>query len=437
MFITYHFIRSCRRTIPGFGIFTILVSAGIPATSFAEEPLWEAVTGGKFDFSARYRFEHVDDDTAMDQANASTIRTTLGYTTADFHGIGIRLMGQDVRDVFIDDFNDGTGRPNAKTNFAVVADPSETDFLEAYISYSGLPQTKFRLGRQIITYRAAPFHRFIGTVLWRQNWQNHDAFSVVNTSLPDTKIQYAYTWNINRIFTDESPVSARANFDSDSHMVNIQHTGFDYAKLEAYAYLFDFDNSRTNSVETYGGRMSGGYPLTNQFKALYTAEYAIQDDYGKNPLEVDQDYYLLEIGAAYQPQTLVDAISLKVSYEVLEGDGITSFQTPVATGHAFQGWADRFLVTPADGIEDVYITAVVSAFGAKFIASYHMLESDNLDYEYGNELDLLLQKTFKKHYTLGSKISIYDSDRNAFNVARGGSRAADVTKIWAWAEIKF
>ncbi len=87
-----------------------------------------------------------------------------------------------------------------------------------------------------------------------------------------------------------------------------------------------------------------------------------------------------------------DSITLKFSYELLEGNGTTSFRTPLATGHAFQGWTDRFLTTPADGVEDYYFTAVVKALGANFIASYHMIESDNMSYDYGDELDLLLAK---------------------------------------------
>lgn len=406
------------------------------------DPLWSALTGGKIDFSARYRFEHVDDNAATDQADASTIRTTLGYTSGRFYGFGFRLLGQDVSDVFVDDFNDGTGRSNAKTQFATVADPSETDFLEAYLSYKGaedkfLNGSTFKLGRQIITYRKAPFHRFMGTVLWRQNWQNHDAFSFQNTSLPDTTINYAYSWNVNRIFTDEAVISARANFDSDSHFINLKYDGIDYAKLEGYAYLLDFENSTANSTETYGGRITGGYPVTENVKLIYAGEYAAQSDYGDNAADVDEDYYLGEIGVKFTPNNFIKSIIVKFDYEVLTGNGTNSFRTPLATGHAFQGWTDRFLTTPADGIEDAYFTTVINAFGAKFIASYHMLESDNLGYDYGDELDLLIVKTFKKHYTLGAKIGIYDADTNATNIARGGTRASDVTKTWIWAQIKF
>ncbi len=410
----------------------------------SDDPFWSALTGGKFDFSVRYRYEHVDDNAATDQADASTIRTTLGYTTGSLHGFGFRLMVYDVSDIFVDDFNDATSRPNAKTNFATVADPSETDLLEGYLSYTSSPDTilngtSFKLGRQIITYRAAPFHRFMGTVLWRQNWQNHDAFTMQNKSLSNTTINYAYSWNVNRIFTDVSigTGSNVAEFDSDSHFVNVKYDGFNYAKLEGYAYLLDFDNSPVNSTETYGGRISGAYPTSKNMKIIYAGEYASQDDYGAATVALDEDYYLGEIGVKFTPGKVISSVILKFDYEVLTGNGTNAFLTPLATGHAFQGWADRFLFTPADGIEDAYFTAVVGAYGAKFIASYHMLESDNLGYDYGDELDLLLTKTFKDHYTLGAKIAIYDADTNATNIARGGSRAADITKTWFWTQVKF
>jgi len=297
------------------------------AAEEADDPFWKALTSGKFDFSARYRYEHVDDDAAANDADASTIRTTLGYTTGKFHGIGMRILGQDVRDVFVDDFNDATGRPNSKTQYAVVADPSETDLLEGYLSYTGtensaLKGTTIKLGRQIITYRDAPFHRFMGTVLWRQNWQNHDAFTLQNKSLPNTTINYAYSWNVNRIFTDNAVASARANFDSDSHFINVKYDGFKYAKLEGYTYLLDFENAAASSTATYGARINGAYPISDTMKLLYAGEYASQDDYGNNPVNVSEDYYLGEVGIKFTPGNAIKALVLKVDYEVwISGSG--------------------------------------------------------------------------------------------------------------------
>ncbi len=435
-----------RHTIKRPWLIAMLFSLTLSSQSViagGEDDFWAALSGGKLDFSARYRYEHVDDDAGtLLNANASTIRTTLGYTTGSFHGFGMRLLGQDVRDVVEDDFNDATGRTNSKTAYAVVADPSETDLLEAFISYKGtensaLNGTTMKLGRQIITYRKAPFHRFIGTVLWRQNWQNHDAFSIQNKSLPDTTINYAYSWNVNRIFSDHAVASAKANFDSDSHIFNITYGGFKHVNLEGYAYLLDFENAGAMSTETYGIRASGAFPLSDKTKIIYAGEYATQDDYANNPASVDEDYYLGEIGVKFSPGNAIKFVVLKFDYEVMTGNGTKSFVTPLATGHAFQGWTDRFLVTPPDGLEDAYFTAVVGAFGAKFIASYHMIESDNLGYDYGDEFDFLVAKTFKKHYTFGAKIGIYDADSNATNLLRGGGRASDVTKTWIWAQIKF
>src|SRR5918996_1510914 len=73
---------------------TVLFCLGISDIANAEDTLWDAMRGGKVDFSARYRYEHVDDDAlapngrTLKDANASTIRTTLGYRTGTFYDFG-------------------------------------------------------------------------------------------------------------------------------------------------------------------------------------------------------------------------------------------------------------------------------------------------------------------------------------------------------------
>lgn len=426
----------------------LVVSSGPAAADdvAVEDALWQAITGGKFDLLMNYRFEHVDDDLRPEPGDASTLRTTFGYTTGQFHGLGLRGLLQDVREVFEADFDDGTLRPNSKTQHAVIPDPSDTDFIEGYLSYSGLPNTTFKLGRQIVTFRDAPFHRFLGTVLWRQNWMNHDAFSAQNRSLPDTIIDYVYSWNVNRIFTDEAAVSSLANFRSDSHLVNAQYTGIPLGKLEGYAYLLDFDNAPGNSTQTYGARFSGARALTKTWKALYAVEYAHETDYAGNPGHIAANYALAEAGAAVTLGGPVESISVKFTWELLDGDGGTDrFITPLATGHAFQGWADRFLDTPQDGIEDYYLTAIVGLLGAKFTLEYHDLNADNLGYDYGDELNVMLTRTFREHYTFALKYATYEADHNADNLLRNGAASAsprgtvinDAAKVWAFATMKF
>jgi len=416
----------------------------LPPGAHAEDQLWNALTGGKVHFSVRYRFEHVDDDTLfgatttkLKDANASTIRTVLGYETGRFHGFGLTLDLENVTEVFSDDFNDGSNR---KTRYAAVIDPEGTEVDQSFISYTGLTATEFRLGRQYITYRQAPFHRFIGTILWRQNWQTHDAFTVSNNYLPDTTINYAYVWNVNRIFGEDA-ISPLDNFDSDSHFVNITNTSLPFGKLEGYAYLLDFDNAAAFSSQTYGLRFSGKQPIMNNVSALYTAEYAHQSDYENNPADIDAGYVLGEAGINFKPAAIIDSLTLKFSYELLQGDGgADRFVTILGTNHAFQGWADRFLITPGDGIEDYIFTLVADIMGANFVAAYHDLNSDNMSYDYGDEIDLMLSRTFREKYTLGIKYSSYSADRDALAIARNGSNNGinrDVDKFWVWAQFKY
>ena len=65
------------------------------------------------------------------------------------------------------------------------------------------------------------------------------------------------------------------------------------------------------------------------------------------------EYWHLDAGA------VVGIYDFGVGWEVLGGDDSTvlneAFQTPLATLHAFQGWADVFLSTPAAGIDDKYL----------------------------------------------------------------------------------
>ncbi len=420
---------------------TLLLGTSVASRAETNDELWQALTGGKIDFSLRYRYEHVDDDLRPDEGKASTVRTTLGYKTGDFFDlIHAYIQFEDVTSIFEDDYDDGTTR-NTKTNFAVIPDPTGTEVNQAFFGVKAPASTLIKTGRQIITPRAAPFHRFLGTVLWRQNWQTHDAITFTNTHFKDTTLLYGYLWNTNRIFGDDAP-DPRGNFDQDSHIFNIQNTTFKYANLEGYYYNLEMDNSALNSSETFGGRINGAIPFPSMetVKIVYAGEYATQSDTGENPVSYDADYYLAEGGLKFSFDGPINSVLLKASYEVLESDnGTFAFRTPLATGHAYQGWADRFLTTPADGIEDTYFTMVATGFnGTKLIVSYHDIDSDNLDYEYGDEIDVWLTKTFMKHYTVGLKYSDYSADDNTTLTTRNvGGVTADVSKFWGYFVVKF
>ena len=397
-----------------------LMTAPITAVH-AEDAFFEALSGGDVSFSARARYESVDQDGIKD-ADAFTLRTTLGYKTGAFHGFKLFAEVEDISDLGQDDYNDTI---HGKTEYAVIADPENTEINQAYLQYNGF-DTEFKLGRQDLTYRKAPFHRFIGNVLWRQNLQSFDAFSLVNTSFENTKISYAYINTQNTIFGDDKNVGTfikDGQIDMDTHLVNIQYSGLSFGKLEGYGYFIDYDDKPAASSQTLGARLSGALPVSDDFKVIYTAEFANQNDYKDGTMD-DQNYYLAELGGKYKGWLA------KVSYEMQQGDGTDSFKTPFGTNHAFQGWADMFLATPKEGLEDIYFTVVGKVLGAKIVAVYHDFETDKGGLDAGNEFDILAQKTFKEHYTLGVKYSDYNGDSEY-------ASKPDTEKFWVYGQVKF
>ncbi len=405
-----------------------LLSLSIPtayATSFVE-----ALSKGKIHADLRYRYEHVDEDNGKDHANASTLRTRLGYETKLFHGF--KIFGEIENTVNIgsrraDDFLDPVGE--GTTNHSVVADAHDTELNQMYLYYEGFG-TKTKIGRQRIILDNA---RFVGNVGWRQNEQTFDAISVLNESIGDVKVNYVFIDNVNRIFTDNSHNSRQANdFRMDSHLLNISYHGLGFGTATAYAYWLNFNNYSSRydfsglSSQTLGIRLHGKPGVGPGIKALYTFEYAHQTDHANNPNNFGLDYYLVELGTQYQLNKKSSVFG-KIGYEILSGEDGIAFSTPLATLHAFNGWADKFLTTPPDGLDDLFYTLGAKMFGAKLTVVYHEFESQGGGLDYGQEWDVILAKKFLKDYTISVKYANYDAEDFSF----------DTEKIWLTLGAKF
>jgi len=389
-----------------------LLAASLVAPATAGDDFTAALLGGKATADLRLRYEGVDQDNALKDAKATTLRVRLGYQTGEFKGFGAFLEAEHLSAIGGERYNSTV---NGKTAYSVVADPEFTEINQAYLSYSGLPDTILKYGRQRIVLDN---HRFIGNVGWRQNEQTFDALTAVNRSLADTTVTAGYIYNVNRVFSDESPVG---DFRMSSPIFNVKYEGLRAGMLTGYAYLLDFDDLPASSTKTFGLRFVGGTPFGNGMKALYTLEYASQTDYADNRADFDLGYYLLEGGID------TGRLTAKLGYEVLDGNGTIAFQTPLATLHAMNGWADQFLVTPAGGLKDAYVSAGTTVSGVKLAAVYHDFRSDKGDVRYGREWDLVATKDFGKHYSAGAKYATY----------RAKDFSVDIDKFWLWAEARF
>src|SRR5687768_7167578 len=165
-----------KRVIPVSGALLSCFAAG----GQAAESYWDwksefqqIVAGRKVSLDARYRLETVDQDNALDEATAATIRTRLGYLTGPYKGLQTFVEVEDVSEAGSDDYFDGNP-PNTDMVSAVV-DPDGTEINQYFLRFSGLPKNIFTAGRQRLVLDN---HRFIGDVGWRQNQQTYDGYSI-------------------------------------------------------------------------------------------------------------------------------------------------------------------------------------------------------------------------------------------------------------------
>jgi hypothetical protein len=380
-------------------------------------PIGGAIGETKPIVDTRLRFEDVDQDPMAEEAEALTLRARLGFETGKAWETSLLAEGEFVWPL-ADDYNSTT---NGHTTYPTVPDPESYEVNRLQLTNTSLPQTTLTLGRQRINLDD---QRFVGNVGWRQNEQTFDALRVVNKTIPNVTFDVTYLDQVNRVFGKESP---QGRYEGDSFLGNVSYQ-FPIGKLTGFGYWLEFDpianvpGAVRDSSETFGLRFAGERPLS-KFKLAYAASYATQQQYSDNPLNFDNDYYLLELTGTYRQY------SLGVGLETLEGNGVKGFTTPLATLHKFQGWADKFLATPANGIEDRYVNAAVLLKGVGPLdtlsaqASYHDYQAEHVSLDYGSETNLQVQA--KWHRFLGTlKYADYQADK----------LFTDTTKFWVQLE---
>ncbi len=404
----------------------LLLWFAVPATTAAqtiEQNIENALKFGQADerygritLDLNYRYEHADTkSTAPKPANANTFRLRLGYLTPQFYGWQGFVEYENVFAAQAD-FN---GLSAGDRSFQVVADPADRHELnQLWLQFTSIPDTVIKGGRQRIKLDD---DRFIGNVGWRQMESTYDSVLVTNTSIPNLTARAGYIVRVRTILS--------LTDNTELPLVNLNYNLGRFGSATAYGYWLKYTDDpalKGRSSQSYGLRLDGSPKINEDLTLHYTAEYSFQADYQNNPSDFDLDRYHFTGGATLY------GVTLKAGFEQLDGNGRNAFQTPLGTNHAFQGWADRFLTTPADGIRDVNASLASSVMGAKLMFVYHHFSDDTGATDFGDEYDALITKTFGKHYSVLLKYAYYDADRNAPAFARN-----DTQKIWVQGNISF
>ncbi len=395
----------------------ILIMACLNPFAYAsadELALDEALTSGKAHVALRYRYEHVNQDNALKDANASTVRIRLNYKTADWRDWLGFVEFDHIAEVILNDFNSGAGTSPGRIQYSTVADPRGSDLNQLYLQYSPSDDWQMRLGRQKINLDN---QRFVGAVGWRQNEQTFDALSLTIRSIPNTELFYSYIKNVNRIFGDKVPAG---DHSVNTHLLNAKIKLGDAWSITPYAYYIDNEDVPLFSTSTFGARFTGK-AAAGAGTINFTAELATQSDAADNPVNYDADYAHINI-----LWTAKNGLALGAAYESLGGDAASagmSFRTPLATLHAFQGWADQFLATPGSGVDDRYVTVKYKAASWNLQAVYHDFSSEAGSGDFGTELDIAASRKLGDRYGLLLKAAFFNADSAATSFV-------DTNKFW-------
>jgi len=371
------------------------------------QPPHEGFFKGKFWTDTRYRYEYVDQANKPKDARASTIRNKTGVESGFFHGFRAGVEGEFVLELGPDDFNNTI---NGRTEYPVVADVESAEVNQAYLESHNIPGVVLLGGRFLENLDNL---RYVGSVAWRQNDQTFDGAKATITAIPDVELLYAYIGNVNRIFSDSSPVG---NIHSNIHLMHAKTKEYSFGQLTAYTYLIDLYDLDRLSNASFGGFLKGKQKLGESLTYHYRYEYAHQTDYGDSPLSYNADYVRVEQGLSK------GGFTGTLVYELLGSDnGAAAFQTPLATGHIFNGFADVFLIIPPTGLQDFYVQAkykVPSGSGGPFsyfgglllIAQYHEFRSAVQDIDYGSEFDFYAYLPLRDGFYAQAKYANYQAD---------------------------
>lgn len=413
------------------------------ADAVSNNQLIEAVKNGKSLSSLRLRYEHVNQD-GLTNANGLTLRTLLGWQTAPVQGVSLAAQLIDVSKLQ-DHFNDGT--PNSgpiyaysnepgQAAFAKIVDPSYTGVNQLYVDISAIDKTNIKLGRQQLNLDNV---RFIGDIAFRQVMQVFDGVSVLNKSLANTEVYLAH-------FEAVRQINTKRRSDGALDIANVKYRFSPTESLSGYGYFSSFDDlgfgrawlgndAADQSNRTLGLRLDGARKLNDSWKLLYTAEYAKQQDFSGGDSRIDAHYYKLGAGAGFGNFTL------RADQELLSSnDSQYAFQTPFGTNHLFQGWTDKFLTTPKQGIRDTFISATYKYGDFGFYADYHWINADEsfnkvgggTGNEYGTEWNASASYQYNKQVATKLEYGRF-SEQDQY----AAGRIKDTEKVWLTASYSF
>lgn len=375
---------------------------------------------------ARLRRESVDQPAT--EADAVTLRLRAGFEAKHASGLSLLAEGEGTLalDTHYNAFPFVVADRQRRPAFSTVADPMTVELNRLQLQYKGKRAT-LTLGRQRINIDD---QRWVGSVAWRQNEQTFDAVRA-EAKVGPVALDATYAVGQRTIYgADAGP---RQSYKGDFVLLNAA-AKLGPVNLRGFAYLVDYDEAVAfaNSSQTYGAKATAALPLAPVTRLNLMASYARQSDYGSAPLAYSADYVAAEAGLEHKRLAVTAGWEKLGSDAAAAGGASRAVQTPLASLHKFNGWADLFLTTPNKGLQDLYAGTTYTFAGVKALpglnaaVAWHRFDSDVGSVRYGNEWDA----------SLGCKIGAV-ALLAKFADYRARGFGVDTRKVWLQAEVRY
>jgi len=378
--------------------------------------LSDSLANGRLLLDLRPRYNHIEETNKREAADAWTTRVLLGWQTAPLFDTRLTAQWIFADHIGAKRFNDEPAKIPA-SRYPLLPDPRYRGVNQLFADYSGIDDTRVKLGRQVV--RMAN-QRFVSDNDFRQIPQVFDGVTVLTTTLPNTEIQVG---EFRRVRTSLGRTNALR--------LHLLHAAWNPLAEQVLAvYVIGHDQAATgaqtgfanNANRVFGLRSEGAIAIGETQRLLYHAEFAQQKRFRGGDARIDAAYWRL--GAGWTTPRL----SLRIDHEHKGSNGGRyGFQTPLTDFYAFNGLALQYTSTPAQGLRDTWLTLRTQIARLDLFAEIHRFRADvpggGVGRDLGREWDLTASYPLMANLTARLQLA-------RFRAGEGARVRNDVDKTW-------
>lgn len=325
----------------------------------------------------RPRYNHIEESDKSATTEVVTLRAVAGWRFAPHEDWRVTAELLHATHAGARRFNDSLAAIGTSP-YPLLPDPRYTGANRLHVDYTGLPDTRIRVGRQVVRLDN---QRFVSDNDFRQIPTLFDGATVRYDGLGDIALFAGSMRRVRNAFGDVNDLKL-----SLLHAAWAPRPGH---ALAAFAYFHD--QARTSSNTGFasnahrivGVRAEGALPAFAGFEALYLVELARQGAIGQGDARIDAAYRRVGAGLGNA------GLTVRYDHEVKGSNGgAYGFQTPLTDLYAFNGWALRFTTTPREGLVDRWATLRGQVGRVVFFAEHHRFGADAGSRHLGRELDV-------------------------------------------------